>query len=426
MRPVIVVLSVLAAWGLARPAGAGDRAPVDLPALLEEVERASPQLLATRTRAEAAAQVAPQRNALPDPQLSATYTNDGLTGLTLGGSEFTNFTVGWEQEVPGRAVRRLAAGLADAQAATVSAASVTESAMLRARVITLYARLWRIDRTEALLLESKTLLATAAKTAQARYESGEGIQEGLIRSQLAVRRVDLEIEALSLERRQAEIALGATAGRDGDPRFGLTGGLPEVVGSIDADELALAATATAPDVLETLAKEKAAQAEFADARGQVRPTYSWLAAYQFRGGLDPMVMGGFSVRLPVWKDRKQERAIASAALLRVASQHDRESAVLRARAGARELAAEVASIDARLRLFREAILPQAAAGIESANAAFASGRAEIALVLDDLGRSLDARKEELALSSRRIEAVASLEAMTGTTLFEMSDLSRLQ
>jgi outer membrane protein TolC len=426
MKCVVVFLMVAAACGFAGPVSAEDRAPIDLPALLDEVDRASPQLLALRARAEAAALVAPQREALPDPKLSIAYTNDGLSSFTLGSSEFSNLTAAWEQEVPAKRVRGSAVAVAQAEADAQRATAATLHARLRARVITLYAQLWRIDRTKALLAESRALLATSAESARVRYESGEGIQEGLIRAQTAVRRADIELEELALMRRRLEIALGAAVGRADDPAFGPAIELPRVADPLEAEELVAAAASASPDVLETLAVERTAEAELDDARVQVKPVYSWVAAYQFRGGLDPMVMGGFSVRLPVYKDRKQERAIAGATIERTAAGHDREEAELRARAGARELAADAASIDVRLRLYREAIVPQSAAALHAAEAALASGRAEMSLVLDDLDRWIAARKEELALSAQRVETVAELEAVTGTELFDMQHDGRSQ
>jgi outer membrane protein, heavy metal efflux system len=426
MKTLAVLLIVAAACGLAGPSAAGGRVPIDLRALLDEVDRASPQLLASRARAEAAALVAAQREALPDPKLSVAYTNDGLSSFTLGSSEFSNLTAAWEQEVPAKGVRGSAAFVAQAQAEAQRATAATLQAGLRARVITLYAQLWRIDRTEALLAESRALLVTSAEAARVRYESGEGIQEALIRAQTAVRRADLELAELALLRRRVEIGLGAAVGRSDDPEFGPALELPRITGSLEGEALGAAAASSSPDVLETLARERTASAQLDDARVQVKPTYSWVAAYQFRGGLDPMVMGGFSVRLPVYKDRKQERAIAGATIERTAASHDREEAELRARAGARELAADAASIDVRLRLYREAIVPQSAAALDAAEAALASGRAEMSLVLDDFERWIAARREELTLSAQRVETVALLEAMTGTELFDMQDDGRSQ
>jgi len=426
MRHAVVSLVVIAASGLAAPAAVDDRVPLDLIALLDEVERASPQLLAMNARAEAAANIAPQREALPDPKLSVAYTNDGLSGFTLGSSEFTNITVGWEQDVPIRKARERSADVARAQTESLRATSAAFRVKLRERVITLYTELWRLDRERALVAEGRALLSTASEAAQARYESGEGIQEGLIRAQAAVRRADLELEEITLMRRQTEISLGAALGRAEDPTFGPADDLPEFSETLDAEGLADAAIVSSPDVLETSARERTASAELEDARGQAKGSYSWVAAYQFRGGLDPMVMGGMSVRLPVWKDRKQGRAIEGATFERTAAEHDREDAEVRARAGARGRAADVASIDVRLRLYREAVVPQSAAAFESANAAFASGRAEMALVLDDLGRWIGDRREELALFAQRIEAIASLEAITGRELLVMPTQGRPQ
>ena len=110
-------------------------------------------------------------------------------------------------------MRDRAAAVARAEAETLRASTTTAELRLRAKVIALYAELWRLDRTRALLDERRTLLTTAAAAVQARYESGEGIQEGLIRAQTALRRTDLELEELALARRRAEIALGAALGR---------------------------------------------------------------------------------------------------------------------------------------------------------------------------------------------------------------------
>jgi outer membrane protein TolC len=424
MRFAVVVPTVAVACVLAGRTVADERAPVDLPALLEEVDRTSPVLLGARARAESAATLAPQREALPDPTLQAAYTNDGLSRFTLGDSEFSNLTIGWEQEVPDRSVRARAAAVATAQAETLRASSATASAQVRARVIALYAELWRIDHTRTLLHESRTLLATAAMAAQARYESGEGIQEGLIRAQTAVRRVDVQIAELALDRRQAEIALGAALGRAANPEFGPANELPELADPVAAEDMAAAAAVGSPDVLESVSRVRAAEAELDNARVQTKPSFSWMAAYQFRGGLDPMVAGGFSVRLPVWKNRKQAHAVAGAELEHEAAAFNQAQSEILARAAARGLAAEIDSLDDRARLYREAIVPQSAAAFESANAAFASGRAEMSLVLDDLDRWIVVRKDELVLSAQRVEKAATLEAITGKTLLTLTGMGR--
>jgi hypothetical protein len=48
------------------------------------------------------------------------------------------------------------------------------------------------------------------------------------------------------------------------------------------------------------------------------------------------------------------------------------------------------------------------------------------LVLDDLDRWTGARRDALALSAQRIEAIASLEAITGTALLVVPGSGRSQ
>src|SRR5262245_49911583 len=73
---------------------------VDLAALLEEAGRNNPEIAAAVARQAASASVASQREAPPDPVASFSYTNDSLTGLTLGSSEFSALSFKWTQEVP--------------------------------------------------------------------------------------------------------------------------------------------------------------------------------------------------------------------------------------------------------------------------------------------------------------------------------------
>jgi len=85
------VLAVLAPFAHAE---ADPPPPADLAAMLAEVDAANPEVLAQEARARAALEVPGQLEALPDPKLSVSYTNDTLDAFTLGTSEFSNLTIG--------------------------------------------------------------------------------------------------------------------------------------------------------------------------------------------------------------------------------------------------------------------------------------------------------------------------------------------
>jgi outer membrane protein TolC len=411
-RSIACCLALLASWPLAR---AGELEPLDLSALLAEADRANPELLAREARAAAASEVAAQRAALPDPRLSVSYTNDGLSSFTLGESQFANLTARWDQDVPYRKVRARAADVAAREHDVAVASESAARARLRLRVIAGYVTIWRSERNATLLEEGRALLTTALESARARYESGEGSQQGVLRAQTEARRAAVELESLARERRAAEIALAEALGRSGDTRFGAAGELPGI-SPLDAGALEALAAASGPETLEARAGVARAEASVENARVQTKPEWGWMAAYQYLGSLDPMVMGGVTVRLPLWKNSKQARGIAEAERTAEGAAHDRDAAEIAARVRVRDLVNAVDSIDRQLALYDEAVLPEGAATLEASRAAFSAGLLPMAAVLDDLGRLVADRRAAVDLKARRALAAAELEAATGSPL----------
>ena len=395
--------------------------PADLPSLLAEAERAHPALLAARARADAADAVPAQLQALPDPRLSVAYTNDGLSSFTLGDSKFSNIAVRWDQDVPYRSVRERASEAAQAEAAAVRTAAATQAARLRARIVAAFADLWSADAESGILEQGRSLLSAGIDAARARYESGEGSQDAVLRAQIALHRLELEIVDVERRRRAAEIALAEAVGREGDPSFDRVGALP--VATVPSDDAAAeaAAAAGAPEVVEARAGEARARAVIEDARAQTKPEFGWTAQYQYLGGLDPMVMGGMTVRLPVWKGHKQELRVAEAQREAEAESRAREASEIEARARVRSLLNAAASAQREQTIYAEAIVPQDRAAVEAARAALSAGRVEMGAVLDGTARWLEDRRAAVGLAAARVRALADLEAATGLTIFAAAD-----
>jgi outer membrane protein TolC len=408
----LVPLAVLALV----PARAEVSVPADLRALLEEADRANPEILAGEARTRGALELPARLQALPEPKLTVAYTNDGLESFTLGSSEFSNVSVGWEQEVPPRGARDAAAGVAEAEVEVSRLTVAGLRASLRARVIALYADLYRLDRSAALLAESRDLLATELTAARSRYEAGQGSQEGLLRAQAAIRRLDLAGEELRRDRRGVELAMNAALGHPSERGIGPASVLPEGEVPADPETVGDAAARAAPSVREATGRTSRAEAALGEAKTRTKPEFSWMAAYQFRGGLDPMVMGGFGVRLPVWKRQDQARGIAQSEAELDAARHDVATAAIRARTEALTYLSEAVSAGRRLELYRDALVPEETAALEASRAAFSAGKSELSAVLAAYGRLIEARREAIVLEAARIQALAGLEAVTGLSL----------
>src|SRR5262245_14713967 len=271
--------------------------PVANPAeLLREAAVTNPAIIAAQARLEAARHAPSQAEAPPDPEVSLAYTNDSLSSFTLGESEFSVLALNWTQEIRASGKRRQAGEVA------LRSSDVAEKhlQLVRLQVLSavksVYADLLRLDRTAAILEEVRQVLGTLEETARRRYEVGEGIQESVLKAQTEILTLEAEATRLSQDRKEAEARLNAAVGRAVETPVGpveipLRGELPE-----DGQLLVQAAVTASPAIGALEAQVRRSQASADLARLEQKPDYIWSASYQYRGDLDPMVMGLFGVR----------------------------------------------------------------------------------------------------------------------------------
>ena len=159
--------------------------PTDLGALLAEAESNHPELKAWKARREAAARVPSQLEALPDPLLTAAYTNESFGPLTLGSSPDSSLAFLWTQDVPYPGKRRLAGEVARSAITTAEREQEAARVRIRSRVKRLYFDLYRIDRATEVLEEARKVFVSFVATTRARYESGEGTLENVLKARFA-------------------------------------------------------------------------------------------------------------------------------------------------------------------------------------------------------------------------------------------------
>ncbi|HEX6852165.1 MAG TPA: TolC family protein [Candidatus Polarisedimenticolaceae bacterium] len=385
---------------------------LDLSALLAEAEANAPAIRAAQYRVAAAAERAPQAQALPDPLLSLTYENESLDRITWGESMDTGATVTWTQEFPGGGKRdaREQFALAERRVAVESSAAIL--ATVRARVFTAYVELHRIDRTRAIVEGSRPLLEAARDAARVRFENGEGTLADVLKAGTALSRLEIDLAALDGERGRAEASLGAVLGRTGPARFAPALD-PPVELPWDPTAAEAAALENAPE-LRRLASESARESSRIDAaRLEMKPDWMASGAYTERGPLESMVMGMVGVRLPLWRDRKQARAVAEAERERDAIDADVDAARAALVAEVRDVAARIDEAARRTSLLEQAIVPQRRAAFDAALAAYRNGRADFASVLDEVEGLYTESIEIETQRGARWSALAALEPLTG-------------
>ena len=393
--------------------------PADLAALLEEAQATSPLLRAAEARLEAARRLPSQAEAPPDPEVSIAYTNDGVSSFTLGESDMSILALTWTQEVRRSGKRTQAREVALREADRTALDRERLRLEVAAAVKSAYAGLVRLDRTAAILEQTRSVLEELVQAARRRYEVGEGTQESVLKAQTEVLRLEAESARVTQDRRAAEIRLNAAAGRPADIPIGPALTLPSGVLSEAPEALADAAATASPEVAVLQASVRREEAGVELARAEEKPDFIWSASYQNRGGLDPMVMGMFGVRLPIHRERKQAAAVLQKESELTAARQDLADLQLRTRASVRELVSRVERADRLLVLFGQGVVPQAQSALESARASYGVGRVGFLDLLDDVTVVLNARQEMAAQESERIQALAALEPLLGRELIRV-------
>jgi len=406
-----VLLSVLAwAGGVLRAAE-----PTDLGALLAEAESNHPELKAWTARREAAARVPSQLEALPDPLLTGAYTNESFDSLTLGSSPDSSLAFLWTQDVPYPGKRRLAGDVARGELTTAEREIEVARVRIRSRVKRLYFDLYRIDRTTEVLEETRKVLASFVASARARYESGEGTLENVLKAQTEVTAIEADIAMNRQERHGTEAMMAAAVGRSTEESFGPVIDLPPAV-TPDRKALETEAIATAPEirVLEAMVDTEIRRLDLA--RRNQKPDLMYGAGYSNRGGLDPMIMGMVGVRLPLYRARKQAQAVAQTEYELEAAQRDVDRGRIDVAARVRDLFAQFERASALAPLYEDGLIPQARSTLDAAAGSYAAGKTEFLSLLDDALKLLRYQIEYERQRVGALQALTGLEEITGSEL----------
>jgi len=388
----------------------------DLAALLREADAGSPVLRAAQARLEAARRIPSQARSRPDPEIGIAYQNEGVRSFSLGESETSFLALNWSQEVQYPGKRAAMGDVASREAEREESDVMRMRLAIGATVKAAWADLYRLDQTAAILAESRSVLGSLAEGARRRYEVGQGILESVLKAETEILRLDAEIATVAQERRAAEVGLDALVGRSAGTPIGPITSLPSASPSgvtllKDAEDLAQAAVAASPEIAGLEAAVRRQESGVRLARLDLKPDFFWSASYQNRDGLDPMIMGSFGVRLPLYRKQKQAQALLQRESELTAARGDLLAGKLTTGASARDLVSQLERADRLLVLFREGVIPQARSALESAQSAYSSGRIGFLDLLNDLTVLLNARIDLAVQEADRLRVLARLEPL---------------
>ncbi len=397
--------------------------PAHLGEVVDEILDRNPELARLRAEAEAAAQRAPQVRALPDPMASLTAflsTPETRVGPQLISASFS-------QRFPWFGTLKLK----EQQALFGAAGSRLEVEAKRLKLVTEARRLaWELAYLEAereAVLEDRDTLSHFEELARARYASGVGLGQAVVKLQAEITKDDNRL--LRIDSRRSTLVASLNALRDrpaGDPlpAFRLAEA-PEVVLPASSSLLDVAA-AHRPEVSRSKILTEAAGLGVDLAEKQYRPDFTIGLGVTIVGdredpaGIampppdngDDIIGLTLGVNLPV--RRKKLAAGVLEATARESAARDRTRGILA------EIEGSLGDLTSRLpltldqrALFDELLVIQAEEALRSAEAAYASGSQSALDLLDAERVLLDVRIASARAHADSLILHAQLEGALG-------------
>src|SRR6266705_1669698 len=418
----VILLSVVsAAHGFAQESPTSHTGlTTPLSELLAEAEKNNAQIEAARQGWQAAKQVPTQVSTLPDPQFNLQHVSVGSPRPFAGytNSDFAYLGFGISQDIPYPGKLRLKGEIAKREADVSQQQIESVRRAVLVGVKSAYFQLAYLSKTLGILESDGELLQQVEKAADARYRSGLGNQQDLLRAQIEQTKLLREITMHHLEVAKLQAQIKHYLNRpQSSPDIEPTE-LPETPLPYAFEELLTAGKAQNPKIsgAEKMVEKQKLQVDLAhkDFYPDFNVQYMWQRTdpTQFRA----YYMLSFGVRVPIYRGRKQrpELAQAEAELDRSRSESEVQSQQV-----AFELRSEY-EIEQKttelLKIYREGLLPQARAGFQSGIAAYQSNRQYFQALLASFLDVLHLDEEYWKSIAERETALARLEQLTGLSL----------
>lgn len=411
---VLVFLSTLIAAAMPSAAQPPQAEPSTLAALVSELERNNPELLAARREVDMrVARIAPA-GALPDPTLSVGYMGGlarppFLPSASAPGS-FRQF--GASQELPYPGKLRLRTQIAATEANAERWNYETTRRGLIAELKNAYFEYAYVDRSVAIVQRNKERLEQFRQIAEARFSVGRAMQQDVIKAQVEISLLLERLALLEQQRRALEARINGLLFRAPDTPLGpaeVAEGPPLPYG---LDELRGLARENYPALKRDERVIDRGQQALALARKDVLPDFAVnVTSQKFVGGMPWMYGVDVMVKVPLYWQRKQRPMIAEAAAALESGRQMRNNTLAMATAQVTEGYLEATTSQRLVTLYGDSVLPQARLALESSLASYQVGGVDFLTVLTNFITVLDYELSYEEQNARLRQALARLEPL---------------
>ncbi len=415
---------ILSAAPLPAPAAIIDisSGPLSLASVAELAQEDNPGLKSARQAWLAAAQIPAQASAFDDPALNVSHMLTGMRTApqTMAGPMGDQITI--TQNIPFWDKRALRGQAASMNAEIARQAFRAKSLEIMDETVRAYYGLYFLCATVDILNEQQSVLDRMARSASAKYAAGHAPESEALRAQVELAKLENDLVTAQEQIKSAQARLNAVLDRPALAPLGRPQRPKPPEFPWDYQALARQALAQRPEILALEAAKGARKAQRRLAVERYFPDFMLGYQYgQIGSGTDLSYNGDdaqslvVGLNIPLWLAKNRAAVKESRANLRAAS-FNVDDMLNQTRYDVENLAVEADTAARLFKLYRNVVLPQAQAALDSTQSAYDGGRENFLNLLDS-ERSLLAF--ELEQERHRVDfeiAVADLERVAGGAL----------
>ena len=393
--------------------------PVSLASLVEEAQQHNPDILAARRAWQAAAQVPSQVSTLPDPEVTMQEFSVGsprpFAGYTNSNFAYIGFGVSQELPYPGKLRLRgeMAQRESDQQRDKVDSTRLRVIEQLKSA----YFRLAYLQKMLAILQRDDQLLEEVEKVAEARYRTGQGNQQDVFKAQMQRTKLLREIALHHQDIGSVQAQLKQILNRVPDAPDVAAGELTLTDLPYSSDELLARVRGQNPDVTakQEAVNHQSLQVELA--HKDFLPDFNVQYMWQHTGpDFRDYYMLTVGARIPIHRSRKQKPEVFQAVEELNSSRYAYEAQVQQAYFEVKDRMLAVNTSAQLLKIYRDGLIPQAAATFQSGLSAYESNREDFESLLSSFLDVLKFDEEYWKTLADHETALAQLERLTGLEL----------
>jgi outer membrane protein, heavy metal efflux system len=394
------------------PPGPDLAASVDLPGITAYARANNPEIRAMEQRWRAAQARPSQAGSLPDPTVSMAYHNQSFDRFQQGRSDMAWLQFGAEQELPfpGKLALKETSAAREAE---------REGNLYRATVLNVLARLrvafddyFLAHKSIEIVRNSKELLEDLTRTAEARYQVGDGLQQDVARAQVELSILLGRLTSLEQQRQSAGAILNGLLDRPPASPLGPPAPLERPVLPRSLGEIEALARDNSPSLKAAAHEMGRTQADLDFAKRAYYPDFVLRGDYINKAAILPEWELGVGIRVPLYFWRKQAFGVQEAAATANEARAAKDNTSQDVLAKINDLYAQAMSADRLVDLYGSTVVPQAEVSLRSASAGYEVGKVDFLTVLNSFTVLNEYRLRYYEELAKLDKAIAGIEEIT--------------